>query len=466
MSEFQPDMTLSAAANPLKEALDGGKFVFLAESSAPENESKLEAAVERLLPLSETMEKQSELVGGLAVTDRYGAPWSAAEIAAAWPEAGRNRNLYYLSGAGRSPADVAGQLGIFANAGAENIVHVSGEAGDLPLRACRMRNFCGCTAQLSAAGRLSDKFFPGAVFNPFHYDKDTVGASYAALDGKIAAGAQFIVTQSGWDMLQNQTVAWYLLKCKNFLPLIAHLTLLSPDRAERIIAGKVPGVRMTPAFGRLLERELRGSKAQFEAAQYRRIELQCAGCRLMGYSGVQIAGVDFPGKAQIIAGRIRAAFQEFRSFEHWLDEYNAHQGGAEMDGGIGSYHLFDRVLRRDYPFDDPPQITAPEAVEYPWRERVNYRLKRFFFSRADRQRPGRDLLLKKLLAGCRGCEECTLPQTGFICLRNCPKRLDAGPCGEVNENGGCPVSGTDCVFVRKLRCTAWRGQIPCLEQHR
>ena len=85
MNDFQLDMTLNQNSNQFKNALDNGKFVFLAESTPPDNEQNINNAAERMMPLMETMAKQQDLYGGLAVTDRYGSPWSAAEIAAAIP---------------------------------------------------------------------------------------------------------------------------------------------------------------------------------------------------------------------------------------------------------------------------------------------------------------------------------------------------------------------------------------------
>lgn len=464
MSEFQLDMTLEQSGNPLKHALDSGKFIFLAECSPPDNERHRQQAAERMIPLAETMIKQQDLCGGLTVTDRYGSPWSALEIAGILPENIRNHNLYTLSGNSRDPEQIQQQLNIAANAGVANILSVSGFPEECSLRECRAKKFTGSTEQLELIAQQEQNFFTGVQFNPFHYEKNTVLASYNSLIGKINAGAQFIVSQSGWDMLQNQTLAWFLLNRKCYLPLIAHLTLLTPDKAEKIVAGKIPGVRMTAGFRKLLERELSGSKAQFEAAQYRRIELQCAGCRLMGYSGVQISGVDYPGRAQIIAARIRSALQEFRTFDHWLDEYNSHQAGAEMGSGTDRFHLFDRVLRRGYPFDDePPQFSDPGEIEYSFKEKFNYHAKRFFFAKADQQRPGRDYLLKKLLANCQGCDSCSLPQNHYICIKNCPMQLKNGPCGAVNEDGKCNISGAECVFVKKVRCSRWREGISCLE---
>ncbi len=463
MSEFQLDMSLNNSVNQFKDALSNGNFVFLAECSCPDDERRCEDAAARIMPLAEMMAKQQDLCGGLAITDHCGAPWSAVELAAAMPENLRNRNCCFLSGNNRTADRITEQLNIAANAGVLNLVCVTGDAAGLTMRECRARKFCGSTAQLQIINGREEPFFAGCQFNPFHYNKNTILAMYNSLVGKLDAGCRFIVSQSGWDMLQNQTMAWFLLNRQCYIPMIAHLTLLSPDKAEKIVAGKVPGVRMTPAFRKLLARELSGSKAQFEAAQYRRIELQCAGCRLMGYSGVQISGVDYPGRAQVVASRIRSALQEFRTFEHWLDEYNSHQAGAEMGGGVDRFHLYDRVLRRPYPFDDPPSIYAGSEEKYDWKERLGYRLKRLLFSKADIQRPNRDYLLKKLLAGCRSCDRCILPQNHYVCLRNCPKNLQNGPCGAVKEDGNCEISQNECVFIKKLRCSKWLESLSCLE---
>ena len=449
MNETSHAAPPAAPGNSFRDALAAGKFIFLAECSPPENAARAADAAERILPLVNTMAGQRDLCGGAALTDRRNAPWSALDIAAALPEELRSGGICFVSGDGRDEAEIRRQYDLAQACGAVNVVPVSGHAAPFTVRECRHRPYFGSTKQLRLLRERP--LFPGAVFNPFHYDADTVLASCRSLMGKIAAGAQFIVTQSGWDMLQNQAPAWYLLRQKQFTPLLAHLTLLTPDKLEKIGSGAVPGVRMSPAFRKLLGRELMGSRAQFAAAQYRRLELQAAGCRLLGYSGVIVSGVDVPGRAALVAARIRSALQEFRSFEHWLSEYNGHQAPAEMSSGQ-VYHLFDRILRRPYPFDAPPEITVPEAADFSWSERLGHRLRRLCFAQADRQRPNRDILLKKLLADCHSCDRCTLPEHHFFCVRNCPKHLENGLCGGVREDGDCEIGEEECVFVRIARC--------------
>jgi hypothetical protein len=171
----------------------------------------------------------------------------------------------------------------------------------------------------------------------------------------------------------------------------------------------------------------------------------------MGASGIQLSGVNYPGKAEIIARRIRSALEEFKDFNHWLDEYNRYQAEAEMGTSVRTFRLYDRILRRDYPFDEPPSGKDTGKFPLSRREKINRKLCKVFFSKADRQRAGRDRLLKKLLASCRGCDNCRLPQHSFVCVENCPKRLEHGPCGGVREDGKCEIGNFECVHIKIVR---------------
>ena len=152
MNDFQLDISLEKSDNRLKDSLDTGKFIVLAESTPPENARSRDEAVQRIMPLAEVMAKQEDLCGGLALTDLYGSPWSAVEIATAMPENLRNSNLYTLSGNGRSQEDINAQLNMAANAGVKNLLHLSGNASGLSIRECRARKFSGSNFRRAASG--------------------------------------------------------------------------------------------------------------------------------------------------------------------------------------------------------------------------------------------------------------------------------------------------------------------------
>lgn len=87
-------------------------------------------------------------------------------------------------------------------------------------------------------------------------------------------------------MLKLQSLRWYLTGRSLFYPMIARLILLTPEKVERILAGEYPGISISHDFQRILEKELHYSNTQFEAAQYRRLELQAAvaGCSVSAVS--------------------------------------------------------------------------------------------------------------------------------------------------------------------------------------
>ena len=357
MSELQLEMSLDKINNPFRRALSAGEFIFLAGVDIPADVKSTSEAVEQLMPMAEEMWSYGDLHGGLAFSDRPGSAWSSAETASALTQDKRNTNIFYLSGSGRDRAAIGNELKLFAGAGVENIVTVTGDGAPLSLRECRNRRFTESCDVLKAACE-AECFFPGTTFNPFNYHKETVLAKYENLKNKLACGAGFLVTQSGWDMLQMQSLMWYLLHNELYYPVIAGITFLTPERVEKILANAIPGVTISRDYARMLENELSGSRAQFESAQFSRLELQVAGLRLMGYSGVQISGLDYPGRANAVAKRIRSALKSFSTFDEWLKEYNERVGGVEINSGIHTFHIFDRVLRRDYPQDEPLQIKA------------------------------------------------------------------------------------------------------------
>ena len=450
MSEIQLNIALEKKHNQLRQALSDGKFVFLAECRIPEDERTLESAAARLLPLAEKMWSFDDLCGGVAFLDLPGSPFSPAEFASMIPEEFRNRNCFYISGSGKSPEDIERELTIAAANNIENLAAVSGDAWGDNVKMCRARSYTG-TVRILEAMKRADSFWFGATINPFQYRAETMLGTLGYWRKKLLSGAEFTVVQSGWDMLQNQNLSWYMLRNGIYIPHIIRLTFLSPEKIEKIVAGKIPGINICKEFRKQLEQELCGSSAQFEAAQYRRLELQVAGARLMGASGIQLSGVTYPGKAEIIARRIRSALNEFKDFNHWLDEYNRYQAEAETGNSVRTFRLYDRILRRDYPFDAPPAGKDTGVFPLSRRERFNRKVCKLLFSRADRQRAGRDRLLKKIFASCRSCNKCRLPQHHFVCVENCPKRLEYGPCGGVRADGRCEIGNFECVHIKIVR---------------
>ena len=464
MSDMQLEINLNpVSGNRLRQTLESGQFLTLIETQVPDGEMDKASALKRL----ETLEKQvlawQDGNTALAIVDNPNRPdWNAIEFAAGLPAANRDCHLVALSGAGKDKDTVLELIQMAENAGLPNLVPVSGTVPERSRSAkeCAKINFTESTIIQKMLAKKADKFYTAAAVNPFQYTPWTLLGSYYKLFQKLNSGAGFMITQIGWDMLKLQSLSWYLTGRSMHYPKIARLMLLSPEKVEAIRSGSIPGVKLSRDMKKLLEKELTYSRSQFEHAQYRRLALQIAGCRHLGFSGVQIAGADNPAKIDFILKQVKNALEEFDSFDAWLDEYNAFVACTEMAPCSDSYKMYDHILHRNYPYDNPPDTRELPKPEVSLAEKFACNLKSFLFAHAGKQRAANGRLLKKIFADCRSCEKCTLPQKNFICPQCCPMKLVNGICGAVNSDGNCPFSGQECVHHKILRLAHWRNRLP------
>jgi 5,10-methylenetetrahydrofolate reductase len=464
MSQMQLEINYSSRGNRLRDALAGGDFVLLIEGAAPDPRNREPApGLDHLNQLLDAIPDITGFHTGLAILDRGVAvqgAWRAIELASAMSEEDRDRHLVYLSGCDTDIDSAKKLLQIADNAGVRNIVAVSGDAPPgASASACSKHTFTESVDLLRAAAEYKHSpnggFLAGGVINPHQYTPWALFGQYKKSDVKFANGAEFVVAQAGWDMLKLQALAWHMTGTELYYPRIARLMLLTPGRVEQILSSEVPGVRISKQLKKQLEHELCFSKSQFEAAQYRRIALQAAGCRLMGYNGIQLAGAESPLRARVAAEHIRAALDEFTSFQAWIEEYNVCMAESEVSAFGDAFALYDRILHCDYPEDAPPSPRDPGEPELGLSERALYNCRKFFFAEADKQNAGHHLFLKKMLCGCRSCDECKLPQHDFICYKRCPKQMCFGPCGGVTVDGRCETNDFECIHhqIERLRAS-------------
>ena len=281
---------------------------------------------------------------------------------------------------------------------------------------------------------------------------------------KLRQGANYAVTQCGWDMLKLQELRWYLSYRGYHFPTIARLMLLSPELLEKIQRGCLPGIQLSVNFQAILESELKYSHNQFEAAQWRRLELQAAGCKLLGYSGIQIAGLNTPDKVKIAGRRIKSALEEFTTFEEWAQEYQESLARAEMAPYPHKFYIFDHLFSQAH-LENTPEMTAVPPISLSRKEKKTFKLRKFMFPRAHKQIPGTHFLAKKIFASCQECSKCRLPQTFYICPELCPKGMANGPCGGSRADGTCEHADMQCIYNQIMRLAEWRGKVHRLEEN-
>ena len=191
--------------------------------------------------------------------------------------------------------------------------------------------------------------------------------------------------------------------------------------------------------------------------------MQAAGCRLMGFSGIQICGAENPARVKMILSRIENALREYTDFNTWLEEYNAYMASAEMAPFSNNFQLYDPILCRDYPLEDEVLSNDIGDAVCGKIESSMLKLREVMFRKSSQQRAGHLHFAKVLLAGCRGCSECRLDLREYVCTEQCPKRLADGPCGGAKPNGFCEHGSFECIHSKVVRFAHKRGTLPQLE---
>ena len=455
------------SGNRFRRCLENGVFTVLFEVTPPGRELQDSEAAQRLEKLEKLLLGCSTMPCALAITDHCwsDSSRSALEYAALLPEKNRNSHLFYLSGRNRSFETVQGLLAEAAGMNLENFAAVSGDrrsgenAQDL-----RKISFAESTGILRDIQQYTNKkFFPGATVNAHSYSAPNLYSSLCKLVKKFNLGAEFAVTQAGFDMAQLDALRRYLSWRGYHQGLIARLLFLTPEKVEKITAGMLPGINISDDFLAILNKELRFSSSQFEAAQYRRLELQAAGCKLLGYSGIQIYGIDTPEKISIAMDRISRAIREFTSLLQWLEEYKFYMARSDMAPADEAFYLYEELLKTTSPTAQTGSLTEFKLPQLSWVQRQREAACRFFFPDAAEQDPGERQWLKKLLTGCRSCQQCRLPQTQFYCVERCPKGLTNGPCGSVLDNGNCDAGNFPCVHLQIWHAAQKHNQCDTLE---
>ena len=326
-------------------------------------------------------------------------------------------------------------------------------------------------------GMLSDRinasgdpegFFAGCAVSPFKRTESECFAQYAKLCRKEAAGAQFIITQLGYDARKFKELIQIQKYMGIELPSLGSVYVLSPKTASIINAGKVPGAVVTDALLRRVQDEWRDSPSGRHAAIERAARL-AAVLKGLGYAGIHIGGIH---RSFDMAGRIldRLAVIQDR-WEEFLADFDfpqpngfyAFPSQSEEESGAPVFGL------------DPPRPSLTERLRYFFLRGVHDTLfdPRHPLGSISRRlcqlidgKPGSRLLMdliedmpKRMALGCLKCGDCGIQHVGFLCPESqCPKHIRNGACGG-SSNGCCEVfPERPCVWVRAYRRLVNAGQ--------
>ena len=452
--------------NRFKQRFDLGEFQLVAELPVPSADTPLADAVRRASDFEYLVHSQERPKASIAFVDEAPADYALdmVQFASELCKYSRDRHVLCLHGRDRTVKDILETVRCAHSEGFRNFCAVTGST--VPGENAAQTRKHVFLESVNMLGAIRDAGLPsisvGAAVNPYQYTPESAYAQSFKMFRKLANGADYLVAQYGWDMMKLQELIWNLFRREINIPTVARLMFLTPDNAEQLCAGAFHGVHISPDFEALLKKERSHSFAQFEAAQLRRIQIHAAGARLLGFSAVQIAGVTNVSLLETIFQKIREAFQEFQTFEDWRTAYGEYYDRLDMAPYPNEFYLFDKLLETDLPAE---QLALAAGIRPLTRsERFRHNLAASLFANADKLPARERRLTKKMLVSCRGCGQCRLPQTDYVCPETCPKGLANGSCGCGKANGDCELMDAECVFAKRLRIADSRIDYSSLEE--
>ncbi len=297
----------------------------------------------------------------------------------------------------------------------------------------------------TAPGLHPTSFFIGVAISPFKYTEAELMMQYYKLERKVGAGAQYGITQLGFDARKYDEALRYVDEHNLGIPLLGNLFIPNIHVARLMHQGGIPGCVIPDHLFERMEKESRsadkGKKAYLERAAS-----QLAVLRGVGYSGVHIGGpgLDMADLDFILS---QAASRQ----EQWADLVHEFQ----PDTANGFYYF-----RRDQNIGLNDKKRSPLAPTR--RQPLLYHFSNLIHNLAfepdsllhnaaqncclaiDKTVLRRPLfwlehLSKFILFACRNCGDCTLAEYGYKCPQaGCAKYLLNGPCGG-SVDGWCEV---------------------------
>ena len=299
-------------------------------------------------------------------------------------------------------------------------------------------------------------FFSGCAVSPFKELESEVMVQYYKLYKKIKMGANFVITQVGFDARKFDEVLRFMKTNEIRIPLLGNVYILNKPVARVMNSQGVPGCVVTNDLYWIVENESRAPD-KGKAARLSRAAKLIAVLKGIGYDGVHIGGpnVSYEDVEEVIvrSKEISANWSE------WVREFSFPQ----RDG----FYVYVKDEKTGLNSDIPnltrshPSKSLGHAIMRFFHhhafvpESLLYKPSRWFFkkikgSRLEPPLTELEYWLKFVTSRCRRCGDCTLAEVAFLCPQSqCPKFLFNGQCGG-SAGGWCEVfpGKRRCIYVR------------------
>ncbi|MFC1523900.1 methylenetetrahydrofolate reductase C-terminal domain-containing protein [Thermodesulfobacteriota bacterium] len=310
-------------------------------------------------------------------------------------------------------------------------------------------------------------FVSGVAVSPFKKFEAELMMQYYKLHRKIIAGADYVITQVGFDARKFQEVLVYLRKNGLDIPVMGNVFI--PNRAvtELMYRGEVPGCVIPEKLYSIIQQEAKSPDKGLKARLVRAAKLLSI-LKGLGFSGAHLGG---PGLTfadlDFVFSRAEEYDADWQSlipeFAYWYPD-GCYLFEKDVDTGLNTSSpkaCGKRAFAVNFSYESSKFIhdTLFEKHGMMCKPMKNFCLQ------MEEKGLGQALnrvehISKFLLFGCRNCGDCTLADLAYLCPQSgCAKYLLNGPCGGSRE-GWCEVypGKKRCHFVRVYERLATRNQ--------
>jgi methylenetetrahydrofolate reductase (NADPH) len=308
-------------------------------------------------------------------------------------------------------------------------------------------------------------FFIGCVVSPFKRRERELVPQYFKLVRKIAAGAQWVIPQLGYDMRKFHEVKLFLETRGIHVPVIGNVYLLTKGVAKLFNSGKLAGCVVSNDLLHKIEKYSAGPDKGKQFCQELAAK-QLAVFKGLGFAAGYLGGIH---KADGFGPIIDMA--ESYAPDDWKEFIKEIQY-SQPDEFFFFEHSFGTGL------SEPGRINREylDSLKHPLKSKevnLNYRLSRLVHSWAftrDKalyphlkkifgyldKNPGflsrmahrMERVSKMAMYGCKDCGDCSLPDCAYLCPKfSCSKCGRNGPCGG-SADGRCELDDKECFWAR------------------
>ncbi|WP_054693677.1 methylenetetrahydrofolate reductase C-terminal domain-containing protein [Syntrophomonas palmitatica] len=298
-------------------------------------------------------------------------------------------------------------------------------------------------------------FFAGAVVSPFKAAEAELMAQYYKLKKKIDKGANFIVTQLGYDARKFHEVLQFIKNYNPEVSVIGNIYILPFGAGKMMNSNQLPGCVVTDKLLAELDHE-RTAEDKGKGARLLRAAKMYAFMKGMGFDGVHLGGHNI--KYEDVKYIIEKGEELSDDWRRFIPEFDY----AQPDG----FYYYEKDLNTGLNTGKPVNRTSLPP-DYPVD--FNYRLMRFFHEIfftpgknlypvmqniysgvKDPRKHGFEHFLKVIGNDCKDCGDCALLDLAYLCpMSQCPKNQRNGPCGG-SYDGWCEVRPGEkkCFWVK------------------